>query len=229
MIRTLVTGAAVLLMLPAASAAQDMSAPPVVMPDAGYPGPMRPMPPMLQGYEAPQGYDMPRGYDMPLPTAQSEDRLLGYGSTLPRGWIAPAYHLGDFDDYDLPVPAAGFGWSRYYDDAVLTDRFGRVYDVRHDFERDRRHRRHHRDERYAYGRAQPHWDMGYFDGRGPGYGGYGAAIVDCGCGETVTTTTTTRLPGTARQTRYRTVSYDVRTAPRLARRPARGKYVRVDR
>src|SRR3546814_2580957 len=31
---------------------------------------------------------------------------------------------------DLSVPPAGYGWSRYYDDAVLTDRYGRVYAYR---------------------------------------------------------------------------------------------------
>lgn len=52
------------------------------------------------------------------------------GHVLPRYWISPAYMIGDYGIYGLPVPADGYGWSRYYDDAVLTDRDGRVRDVR---------------------------------------------------------------------------------------------------
>lgn len=51
-----------------------------------------------------------------------------------RGWIVPAYWtapnfiVGNFADYGLAPPPAGYAWSRYYDDAVLIDREGRVYD-----------------------------------------------------------------------------------------------------
>lgn len=50
------------------------------------------------------------------------------GFLLPRIWIAPTYYLANWQGFGLPRPAQGFGWSRYYDDAVLTDRDGRVYD-----------------------------------------------------------------------------------------------------
>jgi uncharacterized protein YcfJ len=50
------------------------------------------------------------------------------GFVLPRVWIAPSYYIANWQGYGLPRPAQGFGWSRYYDDAVLTDRSGRVYD-----------------------------------------------------------------------------------------------------
>ena len=50
------------------------------------------------------------------------------GFILPRVWIAPTYYISNWRGYGLPRPAQGFGWSRYYDDAVLTDRSGRVYD-----------------------------------------------------------------------------------------------------
>ena len=50
------------------------------------------------------------------------------GFILPRVWIAPTYYIANWQGYRLPRPAQGFGWSRYYDDAVLTDRNGRVYD-----------------------------------------------------------------------------------------------------
>jgi uncharacterized protein YcfJ/Ni/Co efflux regulator RcnB len=50
------------------------------------------------------------------------------GFTLPRVWIAPNYYIANWQGLGLPRPAQGFGWSRYYDDAVLTDRNGQVYD-----------------------------------------------------------------------------------------------------
>lgn len=235
MIRSIVVGA-VALLLPVVASTQDRGAPPVVMSDPSAPIYSSPV------YSSPDYASTPRGYDMR--SSASHYQRPGYGSTLPRQWMAPAYFLGNFDDYDLPVPAAGFGWSRYYDDAVLTDRWGRVYDVRHDFGRDERARRghrrgHRRDYARGYGYSmdhggynvmQPHWDMGYYDGRGTGYG-YGQSMTgDCGCGETVTTTT--RTTGASRPVRTQTVSYEtVRVAsPRRVVQPApRGKYVRVAR
>lgn len=50
------------------------------------------------------------------------------GFLLPRVWIAPTYYIANWQGYGLSRPAQGYGWSRYYDDAVLTDRNGRVYD-----------------------------------------------------------------------------------------------------
>lgn len=52
------------------------------------------------------------------------------GYALPRYWIQPAFYVPNYWVYGLPAPAAGYGWSRYYDDAVLTDRHGRVQDYR---------------------------------------------------------------------------------------------------
>lgn len=98
-----------------------------------------------------------------------------YGYRIPDEWTAANYYIADVDDYDLPRPAAGFGWSRYYDDAVLTDQWGRVYDWRddvnwadhdtryHDEDRrdgDRRDRTS-RNKRYGYkGRWIGSWDGG---------------------------------------------------------------------
>lgn len=50
------------------------------------------------------------------------------GFLLPRVWIAPTYYVPNWQSYGFARPAQGYGWSRYYDDAVLTDRNGRVYD-----------------------------------------------------------------------------------------------------
>lgn len=54
------------------------------------------------------------------------------GYILPRYWLQPTYFIPNYRTYGLPVPQSGYGWSRYYDDAVLTDRYGRVYDSRSD-------------------------------------------------------------------------------------------------
>lgn len=53
-----------------------------------------------------------------------------YGFALPTYWMQPTFYIADFDGYGLPMPQSGYGWSRYYDDAVLTDGYGRVYAVR---------------------------------------------------------------------------------------------------
>lgn len=68
------------------------------------------------GWGAPGGWG---GYRRPV-----------YGYVLPSYWISPSYYIANYGAYGLPRPAAGYGWSRYYDDAVMTDRYGRVYDSR---------------------------------------------------------------------------------------------------
>jgi Ni/Co efflux regulator RcnB len=70
-----------------------------------------------------------------------------YGYQIPSEWTAPDYYISDFGSYGLSRPASGFGWSRYYDDAVLTDQWGRVYDWRDDVNWA------DHDERYAGGRG----------------------------------------------------------------------------
>lgn len=75
------------------------------------------------GWRAPGGWN---GYQRPV-----------YGYVLPRYWVSPSYYIGNYGTYGLPVPASGYGWSRYYDDAVMTDRYGRVYDSRSDVAWDR--------------------------------------------------------------------------------------------
>lgn len=60
-----------------------------------------------------------------------------YGFALPRYWVQPIFYIADYRGYGLPVPNYGYGWSRYYDDAVLTDQYGRVYDSRSDIHWDR--------------------------------------------------------------------------------------------
>lgn len=70
-----------------------------------------------------------------------------YGFALPRYWIAPSFYISNWGSYGLPRPAYGFGWSHYYDDMVLTDQWGRVYDWRDG--RDYRGRDDHGGEDYS--------------------------------------------------------------------------------
>ena len=69
------------------------------------------------------------------------------GYRLPSYWVSPNFYIGDFGGYGLYAPPQGYGWQRYYDDAVLVDSRGRVRDS-------------------VYGLD---WDGGY---GGDGYGGY---------------------------------------------------------
>ncbi|MEJ7925201.1 RcnB family protein [Sphingobium sp. AN641] len=75
------------------------------------------------GWRAPGGWN---GYRRPV-----------RGFVLPRYWIQPSFFIANYGSYGLPAPAYGYGWSRYYDDAVMTDRYGRVYDYRNDIHWDR--------------------------------------------------------------------------------------------
>ncbi|MEG8219215.1 RcnB family protein [Sphingomonas sp. HH69] len=77
----------------------------------------------VAGWRAPGGWN---GYRRPV-----------YGYVLPRYWISPTYYIANYGAYGLPAPAYGYGWSRYYDDAVMTDRYGRVYDSRSNIDWDR--------------------------------------------------------------------------------------------
>lgn len=52
------------------------------------------------------------------------------GYRLPSYWISPSFFIGDFASYGLAQPPYGYSWSRYYDDAVLIDQSGSVYDSR---------------------------------------------------------------------------------------------------
>ncbi|CAN5329392.1 hypothetical protein BH09PSE3_BH09PSE3_03490 [soil metagenome] len=92
---------------------------------------MHPMPPHGQHAERDGGPDW-RGPDGGRDGSRAAYHRPEYGYQLPQEWIAPDYFLGDYDRYGLSRPATGFGWSRYYDDAVLTDQWGRIYDWRDD-------------------------------------------------------------------------------------------------
>lgn len=50
------------------------------------------------------------------------------GYVLPSYWISPNFFINDWSGYGLYAPPTGYTWSRYYDDAVLVDGRGSVYD-----------------------------------------------------------------------------------------------------
>lgn len=52
------------------------------------------------------------------------------GYRVPDYWVSPRFRIADPVYYGLPAPIAGYGWTRYYDDAVMIDRSGQVYDYR---------------------------------------------------------------------------------------------------
>jgi Ni/Co efflux regulator RcnB len=66
------------------------------------------------------GYRAPGGWGAYRPAIR--------GYVLPSYWINPSFYIGNYARYGLAAPAAGYGWSRYYDDAVLTDSSGQIYD-----------------------------------------------------------------------------------------------------
>jgi Ni/Co efflux regulator RcnB len=70
------------------------------------------------------------GWHAPGGWAAYRRPVVGY--VLPPYWVHPAYRIGNYGAYGLPAPTEGYGWSRYYDDAVMTDRHGRVRDHRSD-------------------------------------------------------------------------------------------------
>ena len=51
------------------------------------------------------------------------------GYVLPRYWIAPTFYVTDYQRYSLRTPPQGYFWVRYYDDAVLTNQSGQVWDT----------------------------------------------------------------------------------------------------
>jgi Nickel/cobalt transporter regulator/Glycine zipper 2TM domain len=148
-----VTGMALALVLaPEIAAAQMVGAPPIPsMPPMARPMPSAPMamppamPPMTQPMPHGPGRPMPMPR-MPAPPMPGPGAYVApsYGYTLPGQWMAPAHFVGNYWSYGLPAPAHGFGWSRYHDDYVLTDSWGRVYDWRDS--------RDYRDGRWRDGR-----------------------------------------------------------------------------
>ena len=51
------------------------------------------------------------------------------GYALPAYWNTPRFYISDWSSYGLARPQYGYNWVRYYDDAVLIDGRGSVYDT----------------------------------------------------------------------------------------------------
>jgi len=94
----------------------------VVMPRHSAPGVMRTNPhrwAMRDGrWEA--GFRAPGGWN--------SYRRLHRGHSLPGYWRGNDFRVQDYLSFGLSAPPSGYSWMRYYDDAVLVDHDGRVWD-----------------------------------------------------------------------------------------------------
>ncbi|MEG3083437.1 RcnB family protein [Sphingomonas sp. PB2P12] len=59
------------------------------------------------------------------------------GWAVPSYWNTPRFYVSDWSNYGLAQPTRGYRWARYYDDAVLIDSRGSVYDTASDIDWDR--------------------------------------------------------------------------------------------
>lgn len=66
-----------------------------------------------------------------------EYRPIGRGGVVPGYWANPRYGISDYRHYGFDRPSDGARWVRYYDDALLVDRSGRVRDGRYGMDFDR--------------------------------------------------------------------------------------------
>ncbi|MEG8021744.1 RcnB family protein [Sphingomonas aerolata] len=77
------------------------------------------------------------------------------GWALPAYWVAPRFGIVDWRAYGLVPPPPGYRWTRYFDDAVLIDARGSIFDTRAGVEWDGA----------VGGDAAPRYDVQSFDGR----------------------------------------------------------------
>lgn len=91
------------------------------------------------------------------------------GWTLPNYWIAPSFAINDWSTYGLGTPPAGYGWTRYYDDAVLVDGNGRVYDCVNGVDWNRGGYAYDGGEQGYDGDAQADYASGGYPAPGAGY------------------------------------------------------------
>ena len=117
------------------------------------------------------------------------------GRHLPSYWLSPNFVIADWQLFGLGAPPAGYYWSRYYNDAVLIDANGVVYDTIGDVDWDRYQGGYAYDDEYQGG-------YGYDGAAGPDYpppppgAAYGAPYPAPGYdGSSVTTRTYTYTTG----------------------------------
>lgn len=109
------------------------------------------------GWKAPGGWG---GYRRPV-----------RGWTLPSYWIGGGFWINDWSSWGLSRPASGYDWVRYYDDAVLIDRRGKVWDSVSGLDWDRDGHGYDYDDGYIADRDD--YDRGYgADYDAPGYDDY---------------------------------------------------------
>lgn len=97
--------------------------------------PGRPMITRMKSAAAPQKRQWSGGWQAPGGWAAYARPARGF--ILPDYWVQPAFFIANWSSFALPRPASGLGWSRYYNDALLTDRDGRVVDALVDYPWDR--------------------------------------------------------------------------------------------
>lgn len=94
------------------------------------------------------------------------------GKRIPNYWLSSNFMIGDWQLYGLMTPPAGYYWTRYYNDALLVDRYGVVYDGAYGLDWDRYDDGYAYDDSYGYAGGP---DFGGPTGPGPAYGaGYSA-------------------------------------------------------
>ncbi|WP_374942536.1 RcnB family protein [Sphingomonas sp.] len=119
------------------------------------------------------------------------------GWAVPVYWNTPRFYISDWSAYGLAQPQYGYNWVRYYDDAVLIDSRGSVYDTAGDVDWDR----YDRDSdagagRYADDdRRDDRYDR-RDDRRGNGLGGAAIGAVAGGVAGNVIAGRGNRLGGT---------------------------------
>jgi len=163
------------------------------------------------------------------------------GGHVPRNWWGSRFRIRNWNSYGFPQPWGGGQWIRYYDDALLIDRSGRVLDGRYGYDWNRY------GGNWAYGDdGVPYADDGAYGDYGDDGAGYGDDYADgdedygppppprcermCGAPAVrgygygygygpvvVTTTTVTEAPVVETRTTYETVVERVRVAPRHRR------------
>lgn len=97
------------------------------------------------------------------------------GYTLPGYWLSPNFYIADFVNFGLDSPPYGYHWARYYDDAVLVDDGGNVWDSVHGLDWDRLDGRGGGYYQQDYGYAAPETRVERYESSVQG--GYGAGYA----------------------------------------------------
>lgn len=124
------------------------------------------------------------------------------GQAVPVYWNTPRFYISDWSAYGLARPQYGYNWARYYDDAVLIDSRGSVYDTASDIDWDRYDGDTYADDR-GYADDGRHGDDRYEprnerrgDRRDDGVGGAAIGAVAGGVAGNVIAGRGNRLGGT---------------------------------